>query len=900
MKKKLLAILLTALLVVSVVLVLAACQKEYTVTFRDTSGRELDTVTTVKGKATATDKATTKAGYTFEDWYKTIGQDDDGNYTYTDKVDLATYEFTEDTDLYAKWKRNITAGEEAGYCIIGKITGLSEGWTNGGFDPEAAMNEPKAQLTHATDPINLYTITLDVKALDSFKIKTNSTGWSNIEINGLSPLLDKGSVTLKSGVNLPEGVSKASDLFTYTYDIDNNVSPKCDMNITINFYYNASESYADLIVNSIDGELVKPVEEVGYAIAGSMNKVGDDWKQYFTAAEIEADPTLAQYVFTADAEKKSFTTTVVLHRNDSFQIKVNESGWSRGQYGADAIESVTYDEALDEAKKPDADASVAFSTTGNIVVYYDLTAVITITADGGATSTNGKITIVITDIDPTGAVPVEELGGLIVGDHNGWALHDSPANVLAYDDASETFKITGVQIGQDKNFQVKINENDNWARGQFGYGAIRSVTIASTLTDLPVGITKETAAKAFSGEEGNVKGNIKALYAMTISVTLDYEASKIDIEITAIATSRDESAPEAGFTIAGTINGWGNETPRIEMTANTEKTVFTKEGLVLPANAEFQIKNGEKGNWNPQFGAAVVKTIALASGVTLPTDVANKEALFNLTESNIKALKAVTVTVTLNWTTKEITITVTAIASSETPAAPEAKIGTTEYATLAKAIAAVQGSDKVVIELLKDVTSGGIMFTEAQAVNVEINLGSHTLTIGKPLVGSAGTVSQNLHFEKGNTVVIKNGTITTEVNSASMLLQNYCNLTLDNVILDGSKLAAEGKAYTLSNNCGTIIIKNGSRIIACETKGVAFDVYYGMFEKYEVGVSVTVEAGCTITGAIEYGADPRITNAELLKKAVLVLPALAGGNYTINYVGIATEQNAYITIGQAE
>ena len=49
MKRKTLAILLSVLLVVSAVLVLAACSKEYTITFRD-AGIKKDEQTTVKGK----------------------------------------------------------------------------------------------------------------------------------------------------------------------------------------------------------------------------------------------------------------------------------------------------------------------------------------------------------------------------------------------------------------------------------------------------------------------------------------------------------------------------------------------------------------------------------------------------------------------------------------------------------------------------------------------------------------------------------------------------------------------------------------------------------------------------------------------------------------------------------
>ena len=228
---------------------------------------------------------------------------------------------------------------------------------------------------------------------------------------------------------------------------------------------------------------------------------------------------------------------------------------------------------------------------------------------------------------------------------------------------------------------------------------------------------------------------------------------------------------------------------------------------------------------------------------------------------------------------------------TETPADPEAKIGNTSYATLLEAIEAVKNGETIVLQ--KDVVSGGIFLGEGSR-NFTIDLNTHKLTIGKPLVGSTGTVSQSIHLEKGNTVVFKNGTINCQADSAQMLIQNYCNLTLDGVTLDGTNL--KGSKYTLSNNFGTVVIKGNSKIIAAEN-GVAFDLWYGMFAQYDEGLSVTVEAGCTITGKIEYGAHSRITGTDWVEKAVLVLPE---GTYDIVLTrNDITREDANITIGTA-
>lgn len=83
-----------------------------------------------------------------------------------------------------------------------------------------------------------------------------------------------------------------------------------------------------------------------------------------------------------------------------------------------------------------------------------------------------------------------------------------------------------------------------------------------------------------------------------------------------------------------------------------------------------------------------------------------------------------------------------------------------------------------------------------------------------------------------------------------MVLQNYCNLTLENMVVDGSNLQ-DSVSYTMSNNHGNVVIKD-STIIAKEG-GFAFDVYYWS-KYYEDGVSVTV-TDSIIDGRIEVTVD---------------------------------------------
>ncbi len=169
------------------------------------------------------------------------------------------------------------------------------------------------------------------------------------------------------------------------------------------------------------------------------------------------------------------------------------------------------------------------------------------------------------------------------------------------------------------------------------------------------------------------------------------------------------------------------------------------------------------------------------------------------------------------------------------------------YPTLAAAVAAAKDDDT--ITLLKDSTENGV---KGENKGFVLDLNGHTLKIGNPLVGSTGTETNGFQLLKsaGN-VTFKNGTLTTE--EAYILIQNYCNLTLDNMVLDGRNIPVHATRpdsvvrYTLSNNCGNVTINN-STIYAPEKLGVAFDSC--KFGDYAIP-TVTVSGNSTIYGRIE-------------------------------------------------
>ena len=179
-----------------------------------------------------------------------------------------------------------------------------------------------------------------------------------------------------------------------------------------------------------------------------------------------------------------------------------------------------------------------------------------------------------------------------------------------------------------------------------------------------------------------------------------------------------------------------------------------------------------------------------------------------------------------------------------------AKIGDKTYETLEKAFADVPDGTPTTITLLRNASGNGIQV--AGTKNITFDLGGFTYTIDGETVGSTGTATNGFQLSKGANVTIKNGTITSA--KAKILIQNYSNLTLQDVLLDGTQLN-DAAPYTLSLNCGKIQITGNTSILAKPNGGVAFDLYYWADGGYAEGVQVTVDTTGTISGPIELTTD---------------------------------------------
>ena len=218
-------------------------------------------------------------------------------------------------------------------------------------------------------------------------------------------------------------------------------------------------------------------------------------------------------------------------------------------------------------------------------------------------------------------------------------------------------------------------------------------------------------------------------------------------------------------------------------------------------------------------------------------------------------------------------------------AGPVAKVGNTFYESLQNAINATNTDTQTTIYLLKDVNDAdGIMIGKGEQAsetsywknggsvtisnnqNIILDLGGHTYTVTNP-IGSKGTESLALQLQAGSTVTIMNGAIVAGSQNVKMIIQNYANLTLENVNIDATK-GENAVQYVLSNNNGNTHIKSGTKLIAPEGN-VSFDVYnYHTGTAYAFGPSVTVYDGAVINGKVEL--DKHDTAADVTQHKLII------------------------------
>lgn len=237
------------------------------------------------------------------------------------------------------------------------------------------------------------------------------------------------------------------------------------------------------------------------------------------------------------------------------------------------------------------------------------------------------------------------------------------------------------------------------------------------------------------------------------------------------------------------------------------------------------------------------------------------------------------------------------------------------YATIKDAIDNV--AEGGTITLLANVQDESIFVAKGEK-NFTLDLDGHTFTASYPLAGSTGTQNQALHLEAGNTITIKNGTIKAidGVEKLKFIIQNYANLTLEDVTIDAGNLNYPDQVcYALSNNCGNVLLTGNTSIINVPEGAIAMDACkYSSYEKPTVTVSTTGTIGGSIElsgGDLVLGADLKVTKPIVgmykgvsdinLAKHTITAPEIAvlneNATLTIHNGNIVSENKVGVMVG---
>lgn len=227
------------------------------------------------------------------------------------------------------------------------------------------------------------------------------------------------------------------------------------------------------------------------------------------------------------------TATFKATGTQEFKLKYADSGWHDDlDVGYSALKGVTL---ADGVELPAGIATVddlIINGGGNIKVNTILSKLgkdlkIKLTYIEATKSINIEV-LEIPD-NPEGPAQPWENGYRIAGTIGGadkWASLEADYALTQGEGAeSHLYTKTGLTLAAGDAFKIKENA-EGWASGDFGFGALGSVTLADGVT-LPTGI--EAASDLFT--DGG--GNINAAAACTVTVTYNFLTDKISIVVTA-------------------------------------------------------------------------------------------------------------------------------------------------------------------------------------------------------------------------------------------------------------------------------------------------------------------------------------------------------------------------------
>lgn len=139
------------------------------------------------------------------------------------------------------------------------------------------------------------------------------------------------------------------------------------------------------------------------------------------------------------------------------------------------------------------------------------------------------------------------------------------------------------------------------------------------------------------------------------------------------------------------------------------------------------------------------------------------------------------------------------------------------YKSLKAAVDDIKDNETAEIVLLRNVDDGDGIHISGRGKAITLDFNSKTYNIaGVFAYTSNPSLNQAFRFESDNTIILKNGTITTTSYKTEVLIQSYCRLTLDDIVIDGRKNWNDSSywmKHILSVGHGEILVTGGTQLL---------------------------------------------------------------------------------------
>ena len=216
-----------------------------------------------------------------------------------------------------------------------------------------------------------------------------------------------------------------------------------------------------------------------------------------------------------------------------------------------------------------------------------------------------------------------------------------------------------------------------------------------------------------------------------------------------------------------------------------------------------------------------------------------------------------------------------------------AKIGDTEYASIQAAIDACPKGTETTITLMDNVEEGASFGfpdeMKGSGRNIVLDLNGKIYKFKTPAMGSTGYETQAMHLINGNKLTVKNGTLAINPSTTKIkrLIQNYCDLTLEDVTVDTESVPDIFSNYNNSFCRGTVTLK-GKTVFKASSNAIIFDIdgtYCSKPNGGDVELVIDNSFEGSISGKIEYVESTNASYTSKLTDKANYLKANIGNNY---------------------